>query len=162
MTKQKITNGLKQVNSALLYLMVILLPIYQKPIGLLIALWAFTTLFLVKKSYFKMSKSAFFLILFYLFLIVGIFWSEQKKVASFDLEVKLSLIIFPLFLSAIPIAKKQLKQLIFTFVLSLLGTSLILLTNASIEIYKTGDFYELFYANLSPSIHPTYLSLIHI
>lgn len=151
-------SGLSFANITLLHLIIVLLPIYQKPLALVIAIWALTAIFLFKKSNFKITKAALFLALFYVFLIGGVFWSEEKAVANFDLEVKLSLVIFPLFLSAIPISKEQLLKLVRTFAFSLLGTSIILLIQGIIMLIETGDFYMLFYANLSPIIHPSYLS----
>lgn len=105
--------------------------------------------------------------LLYLVYIIGTFYSEQLKGSSgalFDLEVKLSLLLFPLFFSTIDLSvlgagffRKVLKS----FVYGSLASSILIINKAIMNYFNTQDTSAFFYSNLSWMHHPSYLALFY-
>lgn len=79
--------------------------------------WIITVPTAEKKEYFNKNKLLFFLFLsFYFVNAISVLYSDNKKEAITDLEVKLSLVIFPLvtFLNR-PISKADLQKVLYYF-----------------------------------------------
>ncbi|HCQ28727.1 MAG TPA: hypothetical protein DIU39_00470 [Flavobacteriales bacterium] len=90
-------NPLK-INAFLLQLMAFVLPLSKRLMPVLIILWVVNSLFFIglnKKRLVKQAKPS-MLILLYVLYVVWFFISPYKDSAMFDLEVKLSLLLFPL------------------------------------------------------------------
>jgi O-antigen ligase len=114
---------------------------------------------------FRFKKIIFAPVLLYFVYLIGTFYSEQLKGSSgalFDLEVKLSLLLFPLFFSTIDLSvlgsgfyKKVLKL----FVYGSLASSILLINKAIMNYFNTQDTSAFFYTNLSWMHHPSYLAL---
>lgn len=94
----------------------------------------------------------------YLLHVVGLSYTDQFKSGTFDLEVKLSLLLFPLMLASKPFERKQLNLISLVFVLSCVLASLILLGKSSWIYLQTGENH-FFYQAFSVWIHPSYFSL---
>lgn len=81
---------------------VFFIPLYQKVIPVLIWVWMIFWLLSEKysknKSPFRFEITGMLLIVFYLLHIVGLTYTKNLSEGFFDIQVKLSLLIFPLFL----------------------------------------------------------------
>jgi O-antigen ligase len=103
--------------------------------------------------------------LLYLLYIIGIFYSSQLKGQSgalFDLEVKLSLLLFPLFFSTINFSKFRddfFKQVLKAFIYGCLVSSIIIINKAMMDYFMEQDSSVFYYTNLSWTHHPSYLAL---
>ncbi len=158
------TTILRQLNIILMGCLVFLLPVDHSWVSPNIMLWAITAIILIikQKKRFQFKRPNVLLMIFYLLLIAGLFWSDNTKTAGFDLEVKMSLFIFPLIFSFLEYSKKEMKLIMQCFYAGLIFTSLWLLSKASISYFSTHVIEEFFYANLSDIIHPSYLSLYFV
>ena len=148
------------MNTVLLCFIVVLLPNHHKFIAPLIGLWIVNGLIkiVVEKPKFSSNQSLITLMIFYVLLGVGVFWSDNQNSALFDLEVKMSLIIFPLLLSFIQISLDDIKLILKAFYLGLIASSIILFYLAFLDYTETSSFDEFFYVRISENIHPSYLS----
>ncbi|MFK8046294.1 MAG: O-antigen ligase family protein [Crocinitomicaceae bacterium] len=164
--KTSITSSLslKNVNLLILSLIVFSLPLNLKFISPLIALYVLSSIVFIgiKKPKFEVKLSNLFLITFYLLLIIGLMWSSNLRSAFFDLEVKLSLLIFPLIFSFIRYSKSELIILLKLFCAGLVISSSLLLVLAYVSYNNSSDISDFFYINLSPKIHPSYLSMYYV
>ena len=166
------TNLKNKIYSNLFLALSFVIPIHDKlvpPIILLIGInWIFEFNFpekIRRIKNFRFKKLIFTPVLLYLAYIIGTFYSEQLKGSSgalFDLEVKLSLLLFPLFFSTIDLTvlgtgffKKVLKS----FVYGSLASSILLINKAIMNYFNTQDTSAFFYSNLSWMHHPSYLAL---
>jgi O-antigen ligase len=94
---------------------------------------------------------------FYLLHIASLVGSEDKSTGLFDLEVKMSLIIFPfLFGFQKESSKSHLTQLLLLFSMASALGGLFLLGNGLIQKIQTGFFPT--YSSFSPNLHVSYLS----
>jgi O-antigen ligase len=121
----------------------------------------FSIYFLIKnKSYYFLKENFLPLAIFSSFYIVNaisVFYSENKNEAYFDLEIKMSLLLFPLvFFSQKAVSKSELNTILYRFSLTVLFVSGLAVF---IGLYQTGKLLinqEL--ANLV-NLHASYLSL---
>lgn len=159
-----IKNYLEKISVGLLSIIVFLFPIQQKIIAPFIILWCFFTLIyiLVDKRKFVFNKPSLLLLAFYVYLIIGLLWTNNMKAGSFDLEVKMSLAIFPFFMLFLQYNLKSLKWVIRSFYLGLFLGSFYLLYGATLKFLIYPSFTYFFYVELSKFIHPTYLSLYFV
>lgn len=105
------------------------------------------------------SSFAILFCIFYIIHLIGLTYTENMKSGNFDVQVKLSLLIFPLIYTGRPLQKQQLKPLFLALISGGLLCSFILLTRAVSIYFHTGEnhfFYEAFSAYL---IHPSYLAM---
>lgn len=153
--------SLKSINTYLLYCIVLVLPLFPKLLPPLIVFLAVSSIVLIIKDKltFQFNWSRMALVAFFMLLVLGVSRSENKPMAWFDLEVKLSLIVFPLIYSFIPISKKELIIVFKMLVLGLVISSCILFYNSTIAFQRSGSYYEYFYVYFSRKIHPSYLSM---
>ena len=97
--------------------------------------------------------------LFYILHLVGLFYTENMKSGSFDIQVKLSLLLFPVIYASKPLQEEKLKPVFLSLTAGAVMCSVILLTRAVATYLTTGAnnfFYESFSAYL---IHPSYLAM---
>ena len=153
-------NILKNINVLCLSLVVFILPLNQKIISPFIGLWVLSSLLhiILNRIKFKMNKPLLLLIGFYFILVVGVLWSNNKGEAGFDLEVKMSLALFPLLFLFIKLTINDIKKVLNSFLIGILLSSLYLLYNSYLLYIDTNDFEMFFYSNLSDKIHPSYMS----
>lgn len=98
---------------------------------------------------------------FYIITALSLLWTDASnlKIGFFDIEVKLSLLVFPIiFLNHGIISKKGFRHIIFSFVLGNFVSSFILLIIALYRTISTSEIY-LFYNLFSFYIHPSYFAL---
>lgn len=153
-------NVISKVNILLLSVIVLLIPIHHKYLSPFIGLWVITSIVLIISTKQKLTKnkSQLALIGFYMLLAIGLLWTDNQKAGGFDLEVKMSLIIFPLLFLFLRYTKAYIKFVMYSFLLGIL-------IGASYLLYQSYLFYQInhaidsfFYINLSTIIHPSYLS----
>ncbi len=110
----------------------------------------------------QVYKNKFFLasISFYLIHIFGLIYSNNIKAASFDIEQKLVLLIFPfVFFSSGKIEEDLLKKVLKSFVLGNIGAVIICFLYASSRFYLFEDQDYFYYNQFSAMMHPSYFSL---
>lgn len=153
--------------SIFLILIGFVIPIYIKIIPVLIIMFAIFNLIdaILHKAFILSNKRIAILgIIFFLIHLISVGYSQNKPVAWFDIEVKLSLLVFPLlFLFRNQKIKNNLKNVLFAFSVGTIISSIILLTVAFYKYYSKGIF-AFNYIALSEglNIHPSYLSMYYI
>ncbi len=147
-------------------LMIFMLPIYRQLIPLLIGIN--TVLCFVKFLYFPKTKwtrpwFVFLFVLPYLFIIPGIFFSENTFESNFDLGVKIPLLIFPILFSFSLLDltnTKRFRETIYFFIFGCFIASLICLVHSVYMFVQTDYWYYVFYyVNLSILYHPSYFAM---
>jgi O-antigen ligase len=148
------------------------MPIHDKlvpPLILLIAInWLLELNFSEKLRNFKNQKLKKYLLLplfLYLLYVIGTFYSAQLKGPSgalFDLEVKLSMLLFPVFFMTIDLTKFRndfSKMILKAFIYGCLVSSIILINKAMMGYFKNQDASVFYYTGLSWMHHPSYIAL---
>lgn len=145
-----------------------LLPIYRKIIPYiivtLIITWLLEADFAAKAKRMVNSQHRFNTLLFsslYVIYILGMSYSANFNYGLFDLEVKMSLFIFPIIFATLreevfsPIIT---RRVLIAFVIGVL-TSMVLCYSVAFYNYSRDGLVETFYySNLSVLIHPSYLA----
>jgi len=146
-----------------LVVMVLLIPFYPKwltPLIILNLIFCFMEnpkAFSIKEIIH--NKPFLFLILFYLYHIVGLFWTSNFSYAGLDGQLKLPLLLLPLtFLPGNGISTFQKHQLFSIFVYSLASAVLFCIIRAVWFYFSEGANYFL-YKDFSYFIHPGYFSM---
>lgn len=94
----------------------------------------------------------------YLFYIIGMFFTQNLPSGWFDLQVKLSLLAFPLILLTSDLSKKQISVIFLSFVAgNLLSACVCLLTALYDYIVNANPHF--FYGGFSLFLHPAYYSM---
>jgi O-antigen ligase len=96
---------------------------------------------------------------FYVLHLIGLTYTQNRESGLFDIQVKFSLLVFPLVFATKPIAKPEMKNVFFAFIAGAIVSSFILLTRAIYTYVVNGEnnfFYQEFSSYL---IHPSYLSM---
>lgn len=102
--------------------------------------------------------------LFYMLYVAGLSYSENFGYAFFDLEVKLSLLLFPLIFLFSPwplFLKDEWETPLKAFVAGCLTSSVVFLVRATVEYVLEPDHEAFLYSRLSWYIHPSYLSMYY-
>ncbi len=151
----------QRLNVFVLCGIVFFLPIYHKYLSLLIVFWVLTSIILIFKMKLKFERNISLLLMkvFYFLLAIGLLWSENKGAGQFDLEVKMSLFIFPLMFSFIQYKKDEIRYILRSFLLGILISMIYLLSSAYLRFQMTHSIDSFFYVYMSKIIHPSYLSL---
>jgi O-antigen ligase len=164
-----------KINKIYYYLFLALsfaIPIHDKIVPLIIALIGINWLleFKIREKMMRLrnigdQKILLLPMVLYFVYIIGTFYSTQLRGQSgaiFDLEVKLSLVLFPLFFSTIDFSKLGndfFKQVLKAFVYGCLVSSIIIINKAVMDYFKEQDSSVFYYSNLSWLHHPSYLAL---
>ncbi|MGA3014209.1 MAG: O-antigen ligase family protein [Bacteroidales bacterium] len=102
-----------------------------------------------------------FIAIYFLYL-VGMLYSKNMKYGFFDLQVKLSLLLFPIIFATVdkdfPLQKLT-TNVFKALVAGCLTGTLILLGIATISFINSQDIQVFFYITFSRFIHPSYLSM---
>jgi O-antigen ligase len=148
--------------------LVFLLPVYGRLIPSIIAVmmlnWLIDGRFIkIFPQIFKDPRRrwTFSFSLIYLLYLAGLLYSRNFQYGWFDLEIKLSLFLFPLLFSTLDDSvfdQAKIKVICKMFVLGCFTGSIILLIHALFSklLYNTEDSFV--YSNLSWSFHPSYLA----
>ena len=115
----------------------------------------------LKRKFNAIIKNRFALLFstFYLLYVIGLLYSSNRDDGMFNLQVKLSIIVFPLLLvsEGVMDIKKQ-KMLIYSFITGCVITGLIYLGYATWKFFAQ-NIYEFQYMKFSLFLHPSYYSM---
>lgn len=114
--------------------------------------------FLEKLNNIKQNKVVFVFTSLYIVHLFGLIYTDNLKSGWFDMEVKLSLLVFPLIIGSKPLTEKQVKGIIKSLIISIVYVGLYLITRA-ITFYFFNHENVFYYQLFSPFIHPSYLSM---
>jgi len=161
-----------QIYYYLFLILALSIPLHGKLIPPIIALiglnWLLELNFKEKYARIKKSVHRKYILAFgilYMLYIVGISYSSVmhgQEGALFDLEVKLSLLIFPLLFATIDFSGFKsdfFKMVQKAFVLGSIIGSVFLFNNAVLSYFYENDFSVFYYSNLSAHFHPSYLAM---
>ncbi len=148
-----------------------LIPVVPRmvPLGIVLLTinWLIGSNFRLSFREFKTNHRKKYLVLFsvfYLIYVAGLAYSANMGYAFFDLEVKLSLLIFPLIFAFSPwplYGEDEWKKILKAFVAGCLTGALLLLVHANVEYSMEPDYHAFLYSRLSWYIHPSYLSMYY-
>lgn len=155
-------NIISQIETISIYLIVFLIPLHRQLIP--ISIIVFSVIFLLnnglKRLYYSFSQPYLRItLLFYLLLIAGMIHTDHIEAGFFDLEVKLSLAVFPLLIGSSKFTSLQLQKIVFWFMIGCLISSLICIGSAILIYIDTKDPSVFYYDQLSLFQHPSYYSL---
>ena len=127
-------------------------------IGLLFINWLVEGALLAKTQVLLKNKFALIFILLYVVHLVGLLYTSNLDSGFFDIEVKLSLLIFPLIIVSKPFSKKQTSYIFIAFIIGLIYASFYMLSRAFSIYFITGE-NAFFYQDLASHIHTSYISM---
>lgn len=104
------------------------------------------------------NKFALFFIGFFMIHVIGLAYTQNMDAGLFDLQVKLSLLVFPFILVSRPFATEQIKKMFIAFIIGGIICSLIMLVRAIYTYYVFSE-NNFFYQAFSFFVHPSYLSM---
>jgi O-antigen ligase len=125
---------------------------------LLLLNWVIEGDFSSKLKIIKKNKYARLFIGIYFLHILGLFYTQNIGAGLFDLQVKLSLLVFPVIFCTRSFNEDQLKKVFYAFILGGICSSLIMLSQATYTYLKY-DQIRFFYEEFSILMHPSYLSM---
>ncbi len=102
-----------------------------------------------KWSRLKSKPVILLLIAYYLFHIVGVFYSDDMKFASRTVSLKISILLFGVVWSVVKLTTDQIKKVLLTYVLACFLASFIDLFSALLRYLETGDLTNFLYNKLS-------------
>ena len=147
-------------------LLCFILPVFQKLAPILIILWAVTFLFFgVNKSFFKnifKNKNSVAALLFFIIHVVALLYTENMSSGVFDVESKLSFLIFPVIMSSsiYYYTERVVDNYLKAFVLGNILATLYCLYLAFYKwIFLDAPFQYFTYVDLSEIMHPTYFAM---
>jgi O-antigen ligase len=113
-----------------------------------------------EKELFRFSSFImFWLIAFYVLHVTGLIYTSDFCYAGLDLQIKLSFLLMPFMLDAIPVSSDDYRRITRSFIAGCTLLSLILLTNAFIEYYIWHDKSSFFYIDFCSIQHVAYFTL---
>ena len=108
---------------------------------------------------FRSRRSGFLFISLYILYAIGVTYSSNKDAAGFDMQEKLSLLIFPLiFCTSNLIHSKKILEIFLFFYAGAFAAIVIELVNAAL-IYANTSHIAFFYMEFSIFMHPTYFAM---
>jgi len=130
------------VSAAALGLVLALFSISQKFIPLCIGIWILAVILdgIKKKNKFVFSWQKAILPLLFLLLFFGVFWSDNRDVAWFDLEVKMSLAIVPILFMWLDYQGRHLILILKCFIFGVAVGAILLFIAAGIQFEISQDF----------------------
>ncbi|MBI3510845.1 MAG: O-antigen ligase family protein [Bacteroidetes bacterium] len=144
--------------------MALLMPLYLFAVSLLAVLLLFTIItgiIFVKPVWSKENIKA--VVLFgalFILLCISLFYTSDFSEGWISLQVKLSLIGFPLlFAVGKPMREQETRSVLFLFLTGVLLASLICFCHSLYHYHLTHDRVKLFYGELSFYIHPSYMAM---
>ncbi len=127
-------------------------------IALMLLNWLIEADFKNKLSKIASNKFALLFIAFYSLHLIGLLFTQNLNAGLFDIQVKLSLLFFPLMIVSRPFDKEKTKNIFSAMIIGIIISSLILLSIASYT-YFTKSLIRFFYQEFSLLVHPSYISM---
>ena len=164
MGKRKFIIHYSKIYFYIILLITFFLPLNKKIIPPLIIVlvlnWLVEGHFKEKIKKIRSSSLAILFASFYLIHIVGLLYSSNLGFGLFDLEIKLSILIFPFLFSTSPsLNKQQVTNVLLAFIAGCLAAMIICLSYALYRYQAEHDVGFFLYGELSLLHHPTYLSM---
>lgn len=164
----------RKANRFLLPLIAFCIPVHDKAVAFAIVLLGLSWLtemdlggkLRLLRLYSRRRQVLLFALL-YLVYVAGTFYSENLfggEGAFFDLEIKLSLLIFPLIISTLPLGITEeitLYHVMIAFIAGCLVSALMLISVALLHYYDGSGINVFFYTGLSGNHHPSYIALFY-
>ncbi len=100
----------------------------------------------------------------YVLYVIGLFYTSNYDYARFDLEVKMSLLIFPLVFASSPLpafSQKQYDSVLAAFIAGCLTGALIILGHAFLNQYSENISGSFYYTKLAWYFHSSYLAMYY-
>jgi len=140
------------------------LPLSKKVVPIIIILivlnWLIGGEFKSKFSNLVKPKYALLFMSFYFLHLIGLIYTDNLGFGWFDMEIKLSLMVFPLvFFTSRPLEKKDIDQINTLFILGCLISGVYLLLNGLMSYLETKDINSFLYGKLSMGYHTSYYSM---
>src|SRR5258705_6702879 len=153
----------RHLENILLALLVFSLPLYEKASAWMAAAVVIVRVF--DKNVWSDAKQAIkntlaaFMMAYFLFHVVGTFYSTNLSYAWFDLQIKLPFLLFPLLL-LVPLQRfGALRVLKKSFITGCATAALLCLVLGVISYSKSHDRFDFFYMQYSRFLHVTYFSM---
>ncbi|MBI1265830.1 MAG: hypothetical protein GC193_00220 [Cryomorphaceae bacterium] len=167
--KTRLYQSVASIHGYLTAAIALLLPVSKKLVPPIIGLWVLASFFMFAERRRQIHAgetkagdgfSVFGLIaLYYLFNFLWFWWSNDSAAALFNMEIKVSLLLFPLMWALQPnIEIRQRFNVLLSFVWGCLLFTGISLGRAGWIFYETGDVGAFYYDKLAWFFHPTYLA----
>jgi len=137
---------------------------FQKSIGIIILIWIIAWIaegnIKEKKTRFLKNQILFWLLssVFWIQLL-GLFFSAEMDNGWFQIEKKLSLVIFPLLLSATSFTKQDFFKILSAFCYGAIIAGAFCLIRAFVLFTASGDPFDFFYKSFSYFMHPSYFGM---
>lgn len=127
-------------------------------IGLLLVNWIVEADFKTKFNNFFKNKLAILFVSLYLIHVIGLMYTNNMESGFFDIQVKLSLLVFPLIFASKPLSKVQLSKVFYAFTIGLFYASIYMLSRA-VSLYYLENEMAFFYQEFSALLHTSYISM---
>jgi O-antigen ligase len=127
-------------------------------IALLLLNWLIEGDFKNKFQLILKNKFALLFLGFFMMHLLGMLYTSNVDAGLFDLQVKLSLFIFPIVIASRPYTQEQVRNIFFVFIIGGVLASLLLLTRATYTWFALSE-NNFFYQAFSFLLHPSYLSM---
>ena len=155
-------NFLNRLEYILLCAIVFVLPLHKKVIPIVIA--SFCLVFVInggltrilaniRRRYLVVTSA------YYVFLLIGILYSDLLDEALFDIEVKFSLFLFPFLFSGLKFNSRQFSEVFLWFIFGCLLATVICMITAIQYYFNSNDVSVFYYQQLSVFQHPSYFSM---
>jgi len=155
---------LPKISLSILMVMAFAMPIHLRIMPILIIFFILFNILdgIVNRTFlFNNKKFVIVGLAFYLVHLISVFYSDNKEIAWFDMEVKMSLFIFPLvFLFKNPFVIKRKNWVLYSFVVGSIVSSIIMLIFAFSRF--DGSNSRVFYYVELGLFHPSYMSMYFI
>lgn len=159
-TLQGLMSGIRSYHALVIVLIAAVMPLSKRAIPVLIALWV--VLAVVQFRIPRRMDVRITLIWPFLYYLCVLLWqipSQNVEAARFALEVKFSLLLFPLIWTFLrPLEQRMRINVLLALVWGCAAMVVISIARASYIWFETGDWGSFFYSRLAWFFHPTYLA----
>jgi O-antigen ligase len=107
---------------------------------------------------FSKNKISLLFVSFYLLYVIGLLWTQNMGSGRFDLEVKLSILLFPILFSSSSLQNKSFSKVLYGFILGCTAASFYCIGLACYTYMEQGKnhFTYILFSNL---LHPSYFAM---
>ncbi len=131
-------------------------------IPIVIALWVLTLFFRIRSLKLKFSKQVIFLLMFFLVNLLGMTYTSPENISRgwFDIEIKLSFLLFPLLFFFIPkFSAKQLQLIVNSFIVAVLVSVIWHYLRSVFQYYSGENVYTFYGKNFTKPFHIGYYAV---
>ena len=167
--RSKFTNVRESLTLSLFLILAFVMPLHNRLVVFVIALilinWLIDSRLPEKiKSIFQSPGRRLLLSFSFIYLLywIGLFYSNNQDYGFFDLEVKMSLLIFPLIFATIDdhiFKGKKIFFLFYSFIAGCIVSTFIFLFYSTISFLESNALSAFYYTNLAINHHPSYFSM---